>query len=580
MRACLGLTVGALSVVGALLLAGTSAAQAQSEEVAALEARIKALEDKLAEIEQDGLKVKGPFSVVNAAGNPIFQVMQGSGDGVFVFIGGEGGTSGGAKILMEAGTSASAGGVITVNGSGGSTPAFQAGEIGGKAQAIVGDKAAGHVLLSSDGSAVEVTAQQAEGKLVKMELSGETAAVKAESNGSVTTLGEAGGTVGVVLEIGGSKKAELSKWADRQYASVRIYGGADAVAAGLGVDINNPNAGLLTVFSSGDTNGVVLNGEGTVAVKRDGTEKIKLDATKQTITMSGSTPDLIKLDAGKQTLTVKGTGSQQMVVEGAKGFTAQNGEKKLATLGFSSAGTNGQLWVFSGSGFPVLSATAEGSGGEVIVGDESTPHIKLSTDNGQAEIAAEGGGQNAIAMLAASGMAQLRADTEGYATAFGKLDGQVGMTIEAGNRLLGEFSKPNDRNAASLRVYGSSGQIVAGLGGQSGDAETGLVVASGPSGQAMLTGEGWLGLKENDALKVVASAADKVIALYGAGSEYIVTLSPGSSGGGNITTYDTGGTGVFSAGAATDGGGEACVIRQGNKLHCLGVGLPLMGGGN
>jgi hypothetical protein len=295
--------------------------------------------------------------------------------------------------------------------------------------------------------------------------------------------------------------------------------------------------------------------------------------------MTGGTPETILISAEKQSITVKGKGSQQMITDGEKGFVVQSGENKLASLGLKAGGGNsGQLFIFSGGGTPVFQATSEGGGAEVIIGDESIPHIKMDTQGGQAEITAEGGGDNEISMIASQGLAQLRADTDGFAVSLGKLDGQIGMIIEQGNKLMAEFSKPNDRNAASVRVYAASGKLVAGMGGQSGEPESGLVVVNGPSGQAMLTGEGWLGLKDNDMLKVVASAADRVIALYGEGSEYILTLSPGQSGGGNITTFDTGGTGVFSAGATADGG-TACVVHKG-KITCLGIGLPLMGGGS
>ena len=61
----------------------------------------------------------------------------------------------------------------------------------------------------------------------------------------------------------------------------------------------------------------------------------------------------------------------------------------------------------------------------------------------------------------------------------------------------------------------------------------------------------------------------------------IATLSQSSHGnGGNVTASDGGGNGVFSAGAASDGGGEACVVRDNGKGFCLGIGLPGMGSGN
>jgi hypothetical protein len=587
MRAYLGLSARALVVVGALLSATAPPARAQADAaaIAALEDRIRVLEDRIDELEDkfvdvkgEGLKVKTPFSVVNESGGPIFQVIGTGGQSTFVFIGGDGAGTGGSKILLEAGTGASPGGRITLTGGGGGPPVFQAGEIGGKATAIVGDKDGSNVLIQTDGSAVEVTASQTDDRAVSMKVDGEAVALKTVSNGNAVMVGDDGRAIGMMLEIGGTFMAELSKWNDRQVPSLRINGTGGTQVAGVGADPANPANGSINVV--GGSAEVWMNGEGWVKLLANNQERIKLDATKQSIAMTGGTPETILISAEKQSITVKGKGSQQMVTDGEKGFVVQSGENKVASLGLKSGGGNsGQLFIFSGSGTPVFQATSEGGGAEVIVGDESIPHIKMDTQGGQAQIAAEGGGDNVIALIASQGLASLRADTDGFAVSLGKLDGQVGMTIEQGNKLMGEFSKPNDRNSASLRVYGSGGQIVAGLGAQSGEPDSGLVVANGTGdNSSMMTGEGWLGLKEAGNLKVVASAADKVIALYGEGSEYILTLSPGKSGGGNITTFDTGGTGVFSAGATPDGG-TACVVHKG-KITCLGIGLPLMGGGS
>ena len=50
--------------------------------------------------------------------------------------------------------------------------------------------------------------------------------------------------------------------------------------------------------------------------------------------------------------------------------------------------------------------------------------------------------------------------------------------------------------------------------------------------------------------------------------------------GGNVSTYGPGGEQVFSAGSVGGGGGDACVWRKSElKLTCLGIGLPLGGGG-
>ena len=588
MRAILGPSVRGLCVLASLLFVLSPNAHAQTDPaVAALEEKIKELEqrledveDKFVDVERDDVKLRAPFSVVNEQGQPIFQVISTGGQSTFVFIGGDAAGTGGSKILLEAGTGASPGGRISLMGaSGGNVPVFQAGEVGGKAVAIVGDKAGPHVLLQADGSLVEMTATQGEGREVSTKVDGENVMIRTESNGNATVLGDQGGTLGMVLELGGKPAAELSKWPDRQFGSVRIYGDGGNIVAGLGADINNPASGIMTVFSNGDANGVIAKGDGTIEVKRDGTAKIKLDALKQTISLEGTVPEAIVISAEKQTISVKGSGSQKMVIDGSKGFAVQSGDNVLAVLGLKPGGSDaGRLMVFRG-GTPVFTATSEGSGGLVKVGDESTPFVEISTDSGQAMITVDGTGDNNVALIASKGTSTVRAESDGnITTSIGDYQDAVGVFVESGNALLGELSKRKDRQGASLRIW-SGDDMVAGMGGMFDDPSTGIVTARGPSGEGTMTGVGWIGLKQDDALKVVASAPDQVIALYGQGDGYIVTLSPGSSGGGNITTYDTGGTGVFSAGAATDGGGEACVIRQ-NGGYCLGVGLPLMGGGN
>jgi hypothetical protein len=66
------------------------------------------------------------------------------------------------------------------------------------------------------------------------------------------------------------------------------------------------------------------------------------------------------------------------------------------------------------------------------------------------------------------------------------------------------------------------------------------------------------------------------------GSTPVAYLNRSSAGdGGNLTLSLNNGFGVFSAGAAQDGGGEACLNRVtlgGEKRNvCLGVELPSMG---
>jgi hypothetical protein len=87
--------------------------------------------------------------------------------------------------------------------------------------------------------------------------------------------------------------------------------------------------------------------------------------------------------------------------------------------------------------------------------------------------------------------------------------------------------------------------------------------------------------KDGQAIAQLSAGANPSISLFNSSGTSVASLSYSSSkSGGNVTTRDNGGNGVFSAGSASDGGGEACVIRDGGKGYCLGIGLPLMGGGN
>lgn len=80
---------------------------------------------------------------------------------------------------------------------------------------------------------------------------------------------------------------------------------------------------------------------------------------------------------------------------------------------------------------------------------------------------------------------------------------------------------------------------------------------------------------------MVAEERGGTVAVY-EGANAIAYLTKSSAGdGGNVTTTLNNGDGVFSAGAAQDGGGEACVSRVtggGQKRGaCLGIELPSMG---
>lgn len=145
-------------------------------------------------------------------------------------------------------------------------------------------------------------------------------------------------------------------------------------------------------------------------------------------------------------------------------------------------------------------------------------------------------------------------------------------------------------NNMAVRVHNNSGAFVAGL-GQAAGGPTGVVAAANGEGKTtvMLSGrDHGLSVFDADASGESAGIFGKrsnsdvpLVVLYGKKSEAVAFLTYGTNGGGNLTLANDDGFGVFSAGSAGDGGGEACLNRVtgGGKQRnvCLGVELPSMG---
>jgi hypothetical protein len=66
-----------------------------------------------------------------------------------------------------------------------------------------------------------------------------------------------------------------------------------------------------------------------------------------------------------------------------------------------------------------------------------------------------------------------------------------------------------------------------------------------------------------------------IVAVFHANNPVAFLTESTHAGGGNVTTTNPAGEGVFSAGYDGDEG-SACVDHK-RALHCLGIGLPLSG---
>jgi hypothetical protein len=136
----------------------------------------------------------------------------------------------------------------------------------------------------------------------------------------------------------------------------------------------------------------------------------------------------------------------------------------------------------------------------------------------------------------------------------------------------------------AVRIHKGGGPLVAGIGQSLTGAGIALVTDTSGEVSAIMDGQDKKVSVFNGghaAASITADGKGGTVAVYD-GSQAVAYLTRSShGGGGNLTLSTSGGFGVFSAGAASDGGGEACLNRvtgSGKQRNvCLGVELPSMG---
>jgi hypothetical protein len=153
----------------------------------------------------------------------------------------------------------------------------------------------------------------------------------------------------------------------------------------------------------------------------------------------------------------------------------------------------------------------------------------------------------------------------------------VGLQVANNGKVIASLGVPEGRGVG-LRFYKEDKQFVALAAKPDGGAalHIGNGTQNGIEADVDSSGSGTLNVIGDGGVNAIAlNSKERRVITYNAAGDATTALGKSDKhNGGNITTYSSAG-GVFSAGAATDGGGEACVIRQDNKTHCLGVGLPL-----
>ncbi len=170
------------------------------------------------------------------------------------------------------------------------------------------------------------------------------------------------------------------------------------------------------------------------------------------------------------------------------------------------------------------------------VNDPSAKGGKSAGDRGVYIYGPAGAENFALTTVYSGGKMVVQTDSGAYKTTVGALDKVAGIRFRGDNKTRAYIGLDNS-GKGNVSIYaGDSEQPIAAL--QATDAGKGLVAVF------------------NDATPVA-----------------FLTQSTANPGGGNVTTTDPGGSGVFSAGYAGDGG-AACVNHK-QAMHCLGIGLPL-----
>jgi hypothetical protein len=298
----------------------------------------------------------------------------------------------------------------------------------------------------------------------------------------------------------------------------------------------------------------------------------KTKAGIASVGMSGNSFGLFLKDSG-------GTPTADISQPQGKGMALRvyDGGKNVAAVG-NVPGEGGSVRIFA-PGAPKASVSLQ-------TDDGGTGLVHVYGPGGKEAVLLEGKTAS-VAIDGERGTAKLGIADAGADTGFGALGSASGT---AWGLFIGKDGGAPQAEIAdhgkgmALRIFQGGSQLAA-IGSVSGKGGAVRVADSGGNAVATMTEDGGAGLiqvyKAGQPLLALAGK-DSAISVYNGSGMSVASLGlSGNKSGGNITTRDGSGSGVFSAGAASDGGGEACInrVRGDGKLlaACLGLGLPSMG---
>lgn len=604
---------------------------------AALEARIAALESRLAALEGEAGKpkpVKAPFVVVDGGGRAILTV---SADGSLV-LGSAGDNvtlslAGGPKVEVASG--GNVGGVF-VDGTGprlrlrAGDQWFSAGiDQGAMAVSLANGETS--IDLAARSGAPLIAAFADAGRAVKMGAAqGAFGFIAASGDAPVASLSavggndlyalkiyEPGGSGGPVLQAGyhSNGKPGLSLWeGDNAMARLEAVDGGGKLSLFKGSD-EVVSVGLVQgakglVVTDGGAQvfaGMAIEAEPNVWIARDkntlaGFEVSTKDPSAGALFVSRSNERRATLDAGPspglRLFHQQESALSAFVGEdGVASLLISKGKDPVALLGGSSdkPSAGGLLLFEKGDATTSLGDLGDGMKGLQVLDTPEKPAIELAIAEGtpglsinkdgklRAFLGMENGGDPAVAVFSESNrLGELTAEGDSGSLVLykqGKQTISVGPTKEKPSAALRAYDKGKMVFAAgvapsgvgALVAYDAAGQIGAGLNGYEGGGGSVYVTVNGQTAASMNSSD-----KPGSPLFVARNKAGVAVAMMGLSQD-------GTGSGGNITTADPTGFGMFSAGYATDGAGEACVNRRTqagtDRMACVGLGLPSAGMG-
>jgi hypothetical protein len=321
------------------------------------------------------------------------------------------------------------------------------------------------------------------------------------------------------------------------------------------MDVENKNKAIdeLTAYLGGQ-------GEGLAPAPKKGGLTVQAPFT---IVGTGGQPVATIADAGGGMLTIFDSGGQDSVLLDGK----EQAVTVASDAGKATLGSHHGIWgLFLGDASGQPSASLENF-------SDGSASLRISDSQGVESILLDGSKQ---AMTVAS--------DKGKAT-LGTHHSDWGLFLgDGGGKPTADLSQPSGRGMA-LRIFAGGPSPVAAIGAsKEGGAVRVFSQSGGPAAvlDAMGDGTGLVQVYKSGEPTAALVGHEPSISIYNSSGISVASLSLSSSGsGGNMTTRDASGKGVFSAGAASDGGGEACVTRVTGagkvRNECVGIGLPSMG---